>query len=391
MSDAELQENSNGTARVHVLFMIDQLCEPGGAERVMLQTIGLLPKDQFRCSLITFKIDSKLELFSRLPCPCQVFPMRRTYDWRAVRIARSIREFIRDEKVNIVHTFHETSDLWGGFISRMSNGPALVSSRRDMGILRAPKHDLGYRFMNSRFDMVLTVSEEVRRFTIAKDNISPEKVTTLYNGLDTQKIHAVNGDRSYRQLIGVGEEVPLFISVGHIRPIKGIDVLVEAAGVVVREFPKAVFLVLGRNSRTDHFRRIEERISQLGIQNNIRFPGESNHVLSALRAADIFLLPSRSEGFSNALIEAMACGLPCVATRVGGNAEAVEEGRSGFLVESEDAKAMADRILRLLRDPTRAKEMGAAGRRIVEEKFTAEVMIQKLIRHYDRILAARRN
>lgn len=391
MSETGMQNNLHGTGKVHVLFMIDQLCEPGGAERVMLQTIGLLPKDRFRCSLISFKIDPKLELFSHLPCPCQIFPMRRTYDLGAVRIARSIRGFIRKEKVNIIHTFHETSDLWGGFISRMSNGPVLVSSRRDMGILRTPKHDLGYRFMNSKFDLVLTVSEEVRRFTINKDNIQAERVATLYNGLDTRKMIAPNGNYGYRQSIGIEEEVPLIISVGHVRPIKGIDVLVEAAALVVCELPEAVFLVLGRNSNFDHFRKLEERISQLGIQKNIKFPGETNYVLPALRAADIFLLPSRSEGFSNALIEAMACGLPCVATRVGGNAEAVEEGRSGFLVESEDAKAMAERILRLLRDPTRAKEMGAAGRRIVEEKFTAEVMIQKLIGHYDRILAARRN
>ena len=390
MSTADTQQSPNGLERVHILFMIDQLCEPGGAERVMLQTISLLPKDRFRCSLITFKIDINLKLFANLPCPYQVFPMRRTYDWKAIRTARTIRRFIKEARVDIVHTFHETSDLWGGFISRMKNGPALVSSRRDMGILRLPKHNLGYRMMNSRFDLVLTVSEEVRRFTIDKDSIPPQKVSTLYNGLDIDKIHNSNGDRSFRKALGLNSEVPVILTVGHIRRIKGIDVLVETAAIVARQFPEVLFAILGRNSEPDHFRMIEERISQLGIQRNIRFLGESSQVLPVLGVADIFFLPSRSEGFSNALIEAMACGLPCVATRVGGNPEAVEEGHSGFLVESEDADSAADRVLRLLRDPVRAREMGAAGRRIVEEKFTAEVMIRSLVQHYDRLLAARK-
>jgi len=388
MSSAPVPQSPNGTKVVHVLFMIDQLCELGGAERVMLQTISLLPKDRFRCSLITFKINTG-EFFRVLPCPHYVFPLKRTYDWKALQTARSIRKFIREEGVDIVHTFHETSDLWGGFISRIKSGPVLVSSRRDMGILRLPKHNLGYRMMNSRFDLVLTVSEEVRRFTISKDSIPAEKVFTLYNGLDINTIHSSNDDRSFRKVLGLNAEGPIILTVGHVRRVKGIDILLETAEIVARAFPEAIFAILGKNSDPEHFRMLEERIVKLGIQKNVRFLGESNEVLPVLRLADVFFLPSRSEGFSNALIEAMACGLPCVATRVGGNPEAVEENRSGYLVESEDATSAADRILRLLRNPIRAKEMGVAGRRIVEEKFTAEVMIRNLVQHYDRLLAGR--
>jgi glycosyltransferase involved in cell wall biosynthesis len=389
MSTAPVPQSLNGSKQVHVLFMIDQLCELGGAERVMLQTIGLLPKDRFRCSLITFKINTDREFDRILPCPHYVFPLKRTYDWKALQTARSIRKFIREESVDIVHTFHETSDLWGGFISRMKGGPALVSSRRDMGILRLPKHNLGYRMMNSRFDLVLTVSDEVRRFTIRKDSIPAAKVLTLYNGLDTNRIQKLNVDRSFREVLGLNAEAPVILTVGHVRRIKGIDVLLETAAIVAREFPEVVFAILGRNSDPEHFRMLEDRIVQLGIQKNVKFLGESNDVLAVLHVADVFFLPSRSEGFSNALIEAMACGLPCVATRVGGNPEAVEEGRSGYLVESEDVTSASDRILRLLRNPVRAQELGVAGRRIVDEKFTAEVMIRRLVQHYDRLLAER--
>jgi L-malate glycosyltransferase len=276
-------------------------------------------------------------------------------------------------------------------VSRMKGGPALVSSRRDLGILRLPKHNLAYRLMNSRFDLVLTVSEEVRHFCIRTDHISENKISTLYNGIELSRISQVNGVENLRSSLEIAPHAPVILTVGHIRRVKGIDVLVETAAKVVPEFPNAVFLVIGRSSDPTHFLQIEARIAQLGIRSNIRFFGESENILSFHKMGDVFFLPSRSEGFSNALIEAMACGLPCVATRVGGNAEAVEDGRSGYLIESEDAASAADRILRLLRDPAAAKEMGVVGRKIVEEKFSAEVMIGQLVQYYDRLLEGRRN
>jgi glycosyltransferase involved in cell wall biosynthesis len=374
---------------VHILFLIDQLCEAGGAERMLLNTIRWLPREHFRCSLITFKIDESLELFKNLPCPHFVFPLRRTYDWNAFQIARKLREFIRKENVQIVHTFHETSDLWAGLIAKMSGDLALVSSRRDMGILRSPKHNVGYRLMNSKFDLVLTVSEEVRRFCIERDHLLPGKVATLWNGLKLDRIPPKNGMGTLRSNLGVAASTPIIATVGHVRPVKGIDVLIETAGIVAKKFPEAVFLIVGRNVESPYSEALAERIQELGIQKNVRFYGETEAISPLLPMCDIFFLPSRSEGFSNALIEAMACSLPCVATRVGGNAEAVEEGQSGYLVDNEDARTAAERIMRLLENPDAAKRMGLAGREIVERKFTADGMINQLTGHYDRLLAAR--
>jgi glycosyltransferase involved in cell wall biosynthesis len=387
MSGQDRAETSQERRPIRVLFMIDQICEMGGAERVFLNTIRLLPKDRFRCSIITFKIDPSLGIFDSLPCPHQVLPLRNVHDWNSVRVAQKIRGIVRNEKVDIVHTFFETSDLWGGLVSKMSGARTLVSSRRDMGILRSRKHDLGYRIMNPWFDMVLTVSEQVRQFCIQKDHLPPKKVLTLYNGLELDKIPHTNGTGALRNSLGIEASAPVVVAVGHIRRIKGIDVLVRAAGKVAREFPNVVFLVVGRNSEPAHFRELEVLIEKLGVQKNVRFLGETENIYPLLKMSDVFFLPSRSEGFSNALIEAMARGLPCVATRVGGNGEAVEEGHSGYLVENEDADSAADRIIALLRNPERAKEMGQAGRKIVEQKFTAEVMMERLVSLYDGLLA----
>ena len=375
----------------HVLFLIDQLCVAGGAERAMLQTIRLLPADRFRSTLITFKMDESVKLFRSLPCQHYVLPLGRTYDWNALRIARIIRKFIREERVDIVHTFHETSDLWGGLVSRVKNAPALISSRRDMGILRTSKHRLAYRWMRPLFDLVLTVSDEVRHYCIEADGLAPQKVATLYNGVELDYFTPRNGIRNVRQQLGLEADSPIVLSVANISKVKGIDVLVKAAARVAQEISNVLFLVVGAKVDAQYFKALEAQVAGLGIQKNVRFVGPSENVVPFLKAGDVFFLPSRSEGFSNALIEAMACGLPCVATKVGGNSEAITDGTNGFIVDSEDAESAASRILRLLREPAMANAMAEAAKRTVSERFTSQVMIDQLTRHYRRLLAARKN
>jgi glycosyltransferase involved in cell wall biosynthesis len=379
------------TEPVHVAYFIDQLCETGGAERMLLNTIRLLPKDRFRCSLVTFKLDRTLALFQDLPCPHFVYPLRKTYDWNAFRSSSRIREFLSRENVEIVHTFHETADLWGGLVSKLGEQRILVSSRRDMGILRSRKHKFGYRLMNRMVDRVLAVSEEVRQFCIQTDGVPPDKAATLYNGLELTKIDSENGLTEVRGRLSVTASVPVIATVGHIRYVKGIDVLVKTAAVVAQQIPNALFLIVGRYSDSEYLQSIHREINQLGISSNVRFWGESEDVPSILRQCDIFFLPSRSEGFSNALIEAMACGLPCVATNVGGNSEAVSHGKSGYLIDSDDVAGAAARIMALLKDPHSARRMGIEGRKIVESKFTADTMIEQLVGHYERLLTKRRN
>jgi glycosyltransferase involved in cell wall biosynthesis len=125
----------------------------------------------------------------------------------------------------------------------------------------------------------------------------------------------------------------------------------------------------------------------LKLANHFRFDGGVTNLRQYLAAADVFVLPSRSEGFSNAIIEAMAASLPVVATNVGGNAEAVTDGISGFLVPSDDPDALSAAILRLLSDPSKAKAMGAAGRSLVEERFTVEAMMNRTAGAYRKMLS----
>jgi glycosyltransferase involved in cell wall biosynthesis len=372
----------------HILFMIDELCEIGGAERVLFKMIRSLPDHLFRCTLFTFRINEEADI-SKIGCPVHVLPLRKTYDWNAVKVAVAIRKFVKQEKVSIVHTFFETSDLWAGPIAKLSGCPVLVSSRRDLGILRSWKHRIGYKILRGLYDSVLTVSPQVSEFCIQQDGLDPSKVHTLFSGLDIESVAHATTRAAMRKQLRIDEAVPVITTVGNIRKVKGIDILLEAAALVCRKRPSTVFLVVGRKSEEEHCHELEDRIHSLGLRKNFRMLGSREDVFSILRMSDIFCLPSRSEGFSNALLEAMACTLPCVATDVGGNREVLTHGETGLLVPGESSEELALALLHLLSDPIRAKAMASRGVEVVRSRFTTEAMISNLTNVYQQLMAAK--
>lgn len=378
---------TTGVGSIHVLFIIDQLCALGGAEQVLLRAVRLLPRHGVRCSIATFETNPAFKALKSLPCPLHVFPLDKTYDWHALKMGLKLRRLIRSERVDIVHTFFETSDIWGGLIAKLSRGPVLVSSRRDMGILRTRKHRIAYRLMGHLYDQVQAVSEQVRQYCIEQDGLKPERVVTLYNGTDLPAIATGAGNlRKSTEFDGTSH---LVITVGNIRRVKGIDVLVRTAATVCRKFPHAAFLVVGKVVDASYLEEIQNLARTLNVARNIRFLGYQDNVAEILNQCDVFCLLSRSEGFSNALIEAMACGLPAVVTDVGGNREALCAGETGYLVSIEDAGAAAAHIINLLENLDRARQMGQAGRRRVQEHFTVEAMISNLVERYRALMRQR--
>ncbi len=378
---------ANGrTLLPHILFVIDELCEMGGAERALLKMIRLMPEQDFRCSLLTFRMRDEMEELKTIPCPVYLLPLKKTYDWNALKAANQIRCLIRDEKISIVHTFFETSDLWAGPVAKLSGCPILISSRRDMGILRSGKHWSAYKLTGRFYDKVLAVSPQVKEFCIRQDGLNPEKVEVLFNGLEMEEVKKAAGREPMRLKMEIPQHTPVITTVANIRKVKGIDVLVKAASLVCKKHSDALFLVIGRKSEEEYCRELDDMISAFGLSGNFKFLGSCEDVFSILKMSDVFCLPSRSEGFSNALIEAMACGVPCVATDVGGNREALKDGETGFIVASEDWADMAARLITLLDERTHAACMGLKGQEIVYNKFTAEAMMTGLTDIYRSLL-----
>lgn len=377
---------------VRVTYMIDHLygIEAGG-EQALLRMIRHLPRNRFQPSVVTFSVKPRTtEILRELDCPLSVFPVRHTYDWDGLHTALRIRRLLRTQRPDIVHTFFESSNTWGGLITKLSFGPLLVSSRRDMGILRSTKHRVAYKLVNILSDGVVAVSKEVKRMCVEAEGVNPDKVFTVYNGVDTDKVDSVARDSLTRVKYGLADASHVVTTVANIREVKGLDTLIRTADIVRRSFPSVVFVIVGWPNERLYFDELKQLTRDLRLEDNVRFLGPVENVFSLLKVSDVFCLLSRSEGFSNALLEAMACELPCVATRVGGNPEAITDGEDGFLVPSENPVAAAHQVAKLLRKPGYAKGIGRNARKTVGSKFTVKTMIEQLTTLYDNLLSPTR-
>jgi len=377
-SDPELATHS---ALPHVLLVIDQFPETlGGGERAALKLAANLPKYGFRASILTFFVHPDCTGLSPAPCPIYVLPLKRTYGLMAIRASFALRRFLRSQEVQLVQTFFESSDLWAGIVVKAMSNAKLVWSRRDMGILRGRKHKIAYRLLSGIPDMVFAVSEQVRRYCIEVDGIDPGRIQTVYSGLDLTQWQANAASAGHAGGMVV-------TTVGNIRRVKGHDLLIRAAQMVAPRFPGVTFNVAGAVLEPDYYAELQTMVRELGLTGRFHFSGEVNDLRSHLADADIFVLPSRSEGFSNAIVEAMAARLPVIVTNVGGNAEAVQDGVNGFIVPPEDASAIAEAMAELLADPARVRTMGLAGYARAADLFTIDAMMRSVVDAYKKLLA----
>jgi glycosyltransferase involved in cell wall biosynthesis len=163
--------------------------------------------------------------------------------------------------------------------------------------------------------------------------------------------------------------------------------LIEAFLLLLKEMPAAHerlrLLIVGAGSNRQ---RCIERVREAGVEGLAWFPGERNDIPELMRSMDLFVLPSLGEGISNTILEAMSTGLPIVATRVGGNAELVEEGVTGMLVPSGSAGALAGAMQEYYRNPELLVEHGRAARKQVEARFSMEAMMSGYLEVYDKVL-----
>ena len=368
----------------HVLLVLDGFPKAlGGGERVVLRLAAMLPRFGYRVSVLTFAIHPESEFSpADAPCPVYLLPLTNTYGLEALQGAFALRQLLRRHKVRIVQTFFESSDIWAGAVTRLLSSAKLVWSRRDMGILRSAKHRYAYRAMRRFPHAVAAVSARVAEHVITVDRVPSGRVHVVHNGLDLQ---VKAPDVSRRKL---NPRQCTVTTIGNVRRVKGHDLLVDAAARIHQRFPEVRFSVAGGVLEPDYYDELQRQVAALGLSGNFSFLGNITDLSAHLAAADIFVLPSRSEGFSNALIEAMAAGLPTIATDVGGNSEAIANKRSGLIVPPEDASALARAIETLLENPEFADSLSQGGRQAVEQNFSSDAMMRGYTSVFSKILAA---
>lgn len=375
--------------KANVLHLIDSF-EQGGTERQVIQLVRLLCESgRYGVRLACFDgrgtLRGEVEPLSLGEIP--EFPLNNFYDRNAVRQLRRFVRYLRQNEIRLVHAhgfYTNTFGVTGAWLARV---PARIASRRETEGFRTPAQNLLEQRITFRLANAVVVNAEAIRRRLVADGVSAAKIVTLYNGLDTSRVapRLSQAEALARFSLPAGRRfVTIVANVNH--PIKDHPTFLRAARRVREAVPDAAFVVAGEGRLLEEHRAMA---AHLGIGDDVFFTGRCDSVGDLLAVSDVCVLSSIAEGFSNSILEYMAAARPVVVTDVGGAREAVEEGETGYLVASGDDETMAARVVGLLADPLRAREMGERGRRLIERKFSSGAQLGRAEALYERLLAGR--
>jgi glycosyltransferase involved in cell wall biosynthesis len=230
--------------------------------------------------------------------------------------------------------------------------------------------------------MLVALSCEVEEELLAA-GFAADRIIRIPNGIDVSRFRPRDPVVFLAQ--GTG---PTLLFVGRLHAQKNLQVLLRAAAELSSLWPNLRVVLVGDGPERG---RLEGLTRDLGLEERVRFAGEVPDVLPFLHAADLFVHPSRAEGMPGALLEAMACGLPCVATRIGGTVDIITDGEDGILIPPGDDRLLAGAIGRLLGDLVLARRLGRQARTTVEARFAMDGVARRYAVLYEELVAGRRN
>jgi len=289
---------------------------------------------------------------------------------------------------DIVHTHDLWSNLVGVPAARLAGVPAIVSSRRDLSHSEwyQGRRRVCLKWIQNLGGTVVTNAVPIRDVLLGEDRFDPRKVRVIHNGVDVAKFKSARKDRI--RLFPDAGDGKLVVLVGNMHTdVKGHPWLIAAAPAVLEQFPDTRFVLVGEGEQRSHF---EKQVRDLGFLQSFLFLGRRSDIPEILASCDIAVLPSRAEGLPNAVLEYMAAGLPVIASRVGGNAELVQDGVTGMLVPSEDSAALSAALLKLLSEPALAARLAQAGHEFTVRNFSFERLVQDVDALYAELLSEKR-
>jgi glycosyltransferase involved in cell wall biosynthesis len=297
---------------------------------------------------------------------------RRSYPRNLVSLA----SFIRKHDIEIIHAHAARDYHLASLAARLAARGRLVLTRHALFPLRTINKPL-----LTNVSRVIAVSQAVAESLQSNDVIDPAKITVVHNGIDVDRFDR-SGAVNHKQFTLIG-------TVGHLAPIKGHDVFVRAAGLVSARRAEARFVVIGEDKSPQmvHRRSLESLIAELGLGDVVTMPGWRDDMPEALSSLHVFVSAARSEPFGLAIVEAMAAGLPVVATASEGASEIIEDGVTGKLAPPNDPEALAQAINDLLDDPDECARLGQNARLAARERYSLEQMTTATERVYYEALA----
>lgn len=279
---------------------------------------------------------------------------------------RRVAGIVRRQQIDVIQT-HSSRANFFGILLRWLTGVPIVTTAHS-------RHMQLHWMLSNR---VIAVSEADRRYQRTHNMVRAGRMETIHNFIDYRRVMDVPADarQRVRAWLGVGENGMLLGTIGKIGPRKGLIHLVRALPAIIAAAAGTRLLVVGADTQSDYAIRARSEANRLGVASHILWAGRRSDVREILAALDVYVLPSLEESFPISILEAMAAGLPVVATRVGGVPECVAPGQTGLLVPPSRSDALAQAVIELTRDSQRRRCMGEAGRRRVEQCFSAESQV----------------
>lgn len=375
-----------------VLQLIDSFNQ-GGSERQALQLTRLLHESgRFEVRLACLNPNGSLRNqigdldLGEIPS----FPLNSFYDANAVKQLRYFVRWLKDVSIDILHTHDFYTNVFGMTGGSLARLPARIASMRETAGMRTRAQKQAQRIAYSLAHNVIANSNAVRERLI-ESGVNAEKITVVYNGLDGGRLGSSLSRGGALASLGLAENngrqrafVTIVANMRH--EVKDYPMFLGAARRVREAVPEAAFLLAGEGELTDSLRALAR---EAGIADATFFLGRCERIAELLSVSSVCVLSSKAEGFSNSILEYMAAARPVVATDVGGAREAIVEGETGYLVSSGDERAMAEKIISLLRAPDQAQLMGERGKQVVAQKFSCEAQLRRTEELYDRLLHRR--
>jgi len=355
-----------------ILHVIDTT-GPGGAETVFIDLVTGLPKDKYRSIVLIRGTGWVHDELCRRGVEPVILDAKGSFNWRYLL---ALRHLIKTERVELIQAHLLGSNVYASLVGLITGVP-VISTFHGAVDIGSNERFMGLKFaaINYGSKSIVAVSESLKRELLTRTPIKPAKLKVIYNGVKIESFDRPH-EQQLRQQFSWSKDDIIVGSLGNIRPAKGYDILLEAAALVKQQQPNIRFVIAGQGSGR-LFEKLEKMRSDLGLEATVMFLGFNDDPAKFLANLDYFLLASVTEGFSIATIQAMASGVPVLATRSGGPEEILNHGETGWLVEANSSQAIVDGLTILMGDETQCQNMLKQAKVHVAQVFSLQTMLSQ--------------
>ena len=364
-----------------ILHIIDTT-GPGGAETVFIDLISHLPTEKYRSVVVIRGKGWVYEELGRRGIEPVILDAKGSFNWRYLK---KLVKLIRSEKVDLIQSHLLGSNIYASLAGILSRTPVVATFHGMVDVAEKERLlFLKFAAINYGAAAIVAVSKDLRDNIISRTSLCADKTEVIYNGINTESFQRPKSNR-LRQQFGWGENEIIIGSLGNIRPAKAYDVLLEAAALL-KDSEKSYRFVIAGHGKGSLYQKILDLKSELKLDEHVQFLGFNDDPADFLSNLDLFLLSSSSEGFSIATIQAMAAGLPVVATRSGGPQEIITHEKDGYLVDINAPQQIAEAIEKLINDPALRQKLAQAGQNHAIKTFDIKNMINSYETIYQNFL-----